>query len=81
MPTRPWPAPAGTRRGLLLPARPVRHDVQSLYRHVTAPLAARGPTCAVEYGLCDWTVHAELPSHFHLIVSPPQKPPGDHPTP
>jgi len=57
----------------------VRRDVQSLYRQVTLPLTARGLTCTVEYGLSDWIVHAELPDGSHLIVSPPQEPPGDHP--
>ncbi|MBZ3916721.1 hypothetical protein [Streptomyces acidiscabies] len=57
----------------------MRPDVQDLYGGVTGPLTARGLTCTVEYGLSDWIVHAELPDHSYLIISPPQEPPGHHP--
>lgn len=49
------------------------------YEHLTAPLRQRGLVCTVEYGLSDYVVHAELPDHSALIISPPQEPATDHP--
>lgn len=49
------------------------------YTHITTPLRHRGLVCTVEYGLSDYIVCAELPDRSTLIISPPQKPPADHP--
>lgn len=54
-------------------------DADHPYGHLIAPLRQRGLTCAVEFGLSDYIVQAQLPDGSALIVSPPQEPPTDHP--
>jgi hypothetical protein len=78
-----------TRQGIRVTARtsgpPTQDDATGAfgpehgYAHLTAPLRQRGLVCTVEYGLSDYIVHAELPDHSALIISPPQEPHTDHP--
>lgn len=60
-------------------ASPTPFEQDHRYAFLTGPLRQRGLDCTVEYGLSDYTVHAELPDGSTLIISPPQEPASEHP--
>ncbi|MEV7116122.1 hypothetical protein [Streptomyces anulatus] len=61
------------------PPPPSASDPRHLQAALCSMLGQRGLECTVEYGLSDYTVHAELPDGSALIISPPQEPPSKHP--
>ncbi|MFE2207236.1 hypothetical protein [Streptomyces rubiginosohelvolus] len=61
------------------PPPPAESDPRRLQSALCSALGQRGLECAVEYGLSDYIVHAELPDGSSLIISPPQEPPSEHP--